>query len=189
MSKEFELDPESAELESRLRNLKPVPSRLDRDALLYESGWQAAVAEFRVSRDAAENATKKPAVHSWRVATASFAAISAVLAFLLLSPNVRDSSEIVVVPNSVVKVKDRDPEQPRVVETQVAKVPTKTARRFPIRRTALPGRRDPQRWLRETDRIVATSGSSHASETRTIQDWYREIRNENLRTETEGGQL
>jgi len=190
MSKEFELDPESAELESRLRDLAPVSSRLDRDALLYEAGRQAALAELGGTQHTAQTSTSQ----AWRVGTVSFAAISAVLAFLLLNPNttgLTGSPDGTGDPIEIVNVEDNVSETSAEVETQVVAQPTKTRRKYPIRLAALPGRRDPQRWLRETDRIVATSGSTLTNKTRTVQDWYREMRNENQRTETEtvGGQL
>ena len=186
MSKEYELDPESAELENRLRSLSPAPSQLDRDALLYEAGRQAAIAELSDT----QHTTQKSTSQSWRVATVSFAATSAVLAFLLLSPNATNLPDSAN-PNEIAKVEDNIPQASAEVETQVVTAPNKTRQKYRIPLTSLPGRRDPQRWLRETDHIVATSGSNQTSETRTIQDWYREIRNENQRTEPEavGGKL
>lgn len=50
MSTEDRLTPELAELENRLRNLAPTASTVDREALMYRAGWEAAEAALQTRR-------------------------------------------------------------------------------------------------------------------------------------------
>ncbi len=83
MSEEFEIPPELAMLESRLGSVPITQSAIDRDQLLYEAGWAAAM-------QAQASTSISPAVRShraWQTATGVFASLTAVFAIMLLQPN------------------------------------------------------------------------------------------------------
>jgi len=185
MSKEFELDAELAALEQRLGELSPKSSQLDRDALLYQSGWEAALASKLAKPPSASLSSRYLAI--------SFATLSAILAFLLLRPDAirptapsitkrdvsSESKQIAVAVPKLLKSVDRG-------SSSIA-----NALPYSVRHAMLQGRRDPERWLRETDRMVAASSSLVEERPQTIQDLYREFGavKMNEQTQSAGDQL
>jgi len=92
-SGEFELPPELSDLENSLREL-PLPSQpgdalLDRDELMFQSGWAAALAaESKTS--SIRSATR----WGWPALTGAFATLSAVLAIALFLPVANNDSPV-----------------------------------------------------------------------------------------------
>jgi hypothetical protein len=80
MSEEFEIPDDLAILENQLQSLKPAPSGMSRDKLMYQCGWAAAMAVQ--TRAAAE--MNQDSRWVWPVATGTMATIAAVLAILLV---------------------------------------------------------------------------------------------------------
>lgn len=175
MSEEFKLTGELAELESQLRGLSPTESRIDHDELLYRAGWEAALAQ------AAKVQTKRRPSTSQLLA-ATFATISAALALMLMQPTDIDS----VIPEqsqASLAHAPTNPEPDQIAQAndssqqQVELPPTATAennRWKALRnRRLLPGRRDPERWLRATDRMTLTSSTTVVkTPTMTLREWY-----------------
>lgn len=78
MSTKDRLTPELAELEDRLRNLAPTASTVDREALMYRAGWEAAEAALQTRR--------LPATKLWIWPATSAALAAALLLVLTLRP-------------------------------------------------------------------------------------------------------
>lgn len=89
-SDEFEMPPELSALENSLREL-PLPSNsvVDRDELMFQSGWVAALAN-RDANTAPNSASAARWV--WPTLTGTFATLSAALAIALFSPAAGDNS-------------------------------------------------------------------------------------------------
>ncbi len=80
MSEKFEIPDDLAILENQLQSLKPSPSGLSRDQLMYQSGWAAAMA----AQTSAVAEMKQGSRWVWPAATGTMATIAAVLAILLV---------------------------------------------------------------------------------------------------------
>jgi len=119
-SGEFELPPELSDLENSLREL-PLPneSALDRDELMFQSGWAAALAAQNKSPIASASVTR----WGWPVLTGTFATLSAVLVIALFAvPSDNGSSPVTTVPAAEAPL--------LVVESQATKSqPTKSYNR------------------------------------------------------------
>ncbi len=179
MSEEFRLDAELAELESQLGELAPSNSKVDRETLLYQAGWEAALA----MKSGRALPSRDDSVA--RYSSVGFAALSAVLAFLLMRPVSEPGTDVVSVPRDVVQLEqiEQPADPPLRIEVTEAVVPiVTTSKRYPSMRRTLSGRRDLERWLRETDRMVTANVSSEQGRSRTIQEWYREIRADGMQS-------
>lgn len=106
MPNEFNLPPELHALESRLRNLPSgQSSTLDRDDLMFRSGWSAAMAEMTSATDRSRNRSRNRSRDlaprwGWPVFSGTFATIAAVLAIALwLSPDSGDDSQLAMTPD------------------------------------------------------------------------------------------
>ena len=101
MSDEFkfgepELPPELSELENSLRAL-PLSgdSGIDRDELMFQSGWAAALAA-----ESKTPATRSAASWGWPALTGTFASLSAALAIALFLPAANNDSPIASKPTA-----------------------------------------------------------------------------------------
>ena len=104
-SDDFKLPPELNALENRLRDLPSgQTSKIDRDDLMFRSGWAAAMAvkdsasdRLRISGRSRSLATR----WGWPVLSGTFAAIAAALAIVLwVSPDRGDDSQMAVTPDT-----------------------------------------------------------------------------------------
>lgn len=102
--------PGLAQLEERLRNLHPSKSpKLDRDELMFQSGYAAALATMS---DRRENA-KQSANWGWPVLSGTLATIAAALAVVLwVSPKAVNDSQTISRPEAEVSPQLVDTNQP-----------------------------------------------------------------------------
>ena len=112
---EFEMPPELSGIENRLRNLQPsISSSLDRDDLMFQSGYAAAMA----AAQPAPVERRSSAHWGWPVLSGTFATIAAALAVALwISPISGGDTQQANKPEQSVPSQVVDAEQP---ETTIA---------------------------------------------------------------------
>lgn len=101
MFDEHKIPPELAELERRLGAINVPPAKIDRDELLFQSGWAAAMAEVENQQAPAARLSENRN-WIWPAMTGAMATVAAVLAVILfLEPATNQPNSVVT--NSAVE--------------------------------------------------------------------------------------
>ncbi|MEM8944695.1 MAG: hypothetical protein AAGD11_05875 [Planctomycetota bacterium] len=118
MSAEADLPKKLREIESRLGQLSPLPSEVNRDMLMYQTGWAAAEAQFA-----------RPRAWLW---PATSAALAACLLLMLSAANLRPS------PTPLVDSDTPRADDPLMVSLpRVPRITVPTAKQYPPTATLL----------------------------------------------------
>jgi len=138
----FKLPPELSAIENRLRDLpSPHGASIDRDDLMFQSGWAAAMAE----KNSSATSSRSAASHwGWPVLSGTFATIAAALAITLwVSPNRGDDLPMARAPDAaatqlVIEANQNEVHGQRLKESPEADAASSLAISNPIQRALGP---------------------------------------------------